>query len=81
MAREEFTIRITKKGEIVVETGDLPARRVKDLIKYLEETIGPARLVESDSGDEPGYEAIDREEAEEESQDEQDRLRLRDNDV
>ena len=49
MAREEFTIRITKKGEILVEFDGLPARRVKDLVRYFEETIGPSRVVESDA--------------------------------
>lgn len=49
MPREEFTIRITKKGEILVEFDGLPARRVKDLVRYFEETIGPSRVVEGDA--------------------------------
>lgn len=50
MGKEEFTVRITKKGEIFIEIETLPPRRIKDLIKYLEETLGPVELVESDIG-------------------------------
>ncbi len=84
MAKEEFTVRITRKGEIIVETEGLPPRRVKDLIKYLEETIGPARLIESDSPDASGAveleESAGREEEEEEREEQEhdaERLRLR----
>jgi hypothetical protein len=51
MPREEFTIRITKKGEVIVELDGMPVRRVKDLMAYLEETIGPARQLLD--GDDP----------------------------
>jgi hypothetical protein len=82
MPKEEFTIRITKKGEIIVETENLPPRRVKDLIKYLEETLGPARLLEADTSGSPGRveleveDALGREEEEEQTK-ERPRLRIR----
>lgn len=86
MAREEFTLRITRKGEIIVETEQLPPRRVRDLIKFLEETIGPARLVEID-GASPGNvsledflhreEEVPAEQEEEQAEREKERMRLR----
>lgn len=51
MAKEEFTVRITKKGEILIEVDGLPPRRVKDLMKYFEETLGPAHLIDTDADD------------------------------
>lgn len=79
MAKEEFTVRVTKRGEIFVETDNLPPRRVKDLIKYLEETLGPARLVLSDSDTSPGKVELDVDEAlgREEVEEEKARSRLR----
>jgi hypothetical protein len=82
MAKEEFTVRITKKGEIFVEMEGLPPRRVKDLMKFFEETIGPARLIDTDGGDARGKveidDILDREvEAEAAEEHETERLRLR----
>jgi len=47
MPAEEFQIRITRKGEIFVEIEGMPARRIKDLASYFEETLGPIKSVES----------------------------------
>ena len=74
MAREEFTIRINKKGEIFLEVEGMPVRQVKDLIKYFEETLGPAQQVEAEGGDATGGVQIDEEfgrEPEEEPEEEQ----------
>lgn len=86
MAREEFTLRITRKGEIIVETDQLPPRRVRDLIKFLEETIGPAKLIEID-GASPGNVSLEdylhreeeetTEEEQEQAEQEKERMRLR----
>ncbi len=76
MAREEFIIRITKKGEIIVETGNLPPQRVKDLVKYFEETIGPGRLLEADAGGASGHAEIDLDEEESEEVRERPRIRI-----
>jgi len=81
MAREEFTVRITKSGEIFVEMEGLPPRRIKDIVKYLEETVGPARFIESEDGGASGNVELDdrlgREEAEDQEETKQ-RLRIRD---
>ncbi len=84
MAKEEFTVRITPKGEILVEVDDLPPHRVKDLIKYLEETIGPMREIEVDRPDGPGQVKLEdisgrseNEQAEEEEISEKSTYRLR----
>jgi S1-C subfamily serine protease len=55
MPREEFTVRITPKGEIIIEVDGMPVRQVKDLMDYLEETLGPARQVEPDDPGDSGY--------------------------
>lgn len=86
MAKEEFTVRITKKGEILIELDGMPVRRVKDLIAYFEETLGPARQVDTEGGDAGGgmVEIDDllgregEEEAAEEETDDRDRLRRED---
>lgn len=78
MAREQFIIKVTKKGEIIVEMDGLPPRRVKDLIEYFEETLGPAKLQEGESGGSEGGvldDDIVHEYSEEEE--ERDRRRLR----
>lgn len=59
MAKEEFTIRVTREGELIVETENLPARRVKDLIRYLEETLGPVRLIDGPTDDAGGRVELD----------------------
>ena len=82
MPKEEFKIRVTKKGEVFVEMEGLPPRRVKDLVQFMEETLGPAhQLVEDESGDATGGVEIDEElgrEEEDEEQESPDRLPLRD---
>ncbi|MBI1289899.1 hypothetical protein GC173_01465 [bacterium] len=55
MPREEFTVRITPKGEIIIEVDGMPVRQVKDLMEYLEETLGPARQVEPDDPGDAGF--------------------------
>jgi hypothetical protein len=47
MGQEEFTVRVTRKGEIIIESGGMEVRRVKDLMAYLEETLGPVKSVMS----------------------------------
>ena len=46
MAKEEFSIRITRKGEIFVECEGMTPRRVKNLAELLEETLGPVEIRE-----------------------------------
>lgn len=80
MAREEFTVRITRKGEIFIEVEGMPVRRVKDLIKYFEETVGPVRQLDPDGGDATGQVEIDAElgrEEEDEAEAARDPHRLR----
>lgn len=79
MGKEEFTVRVTKKGEVLLEVEGLPARRIKDLIKHFEETLGPVRLVDADGNDASGRVALDDALArqEEEEGEEHDRQRLR----
>lgn len=59
MAKEEFTVRITKKGEVFIEMEGLPPRRVKDLMKYFEETLGPTRLIDTEADDAAGRVELD----------------------
>ncbi len=50
MDKEEFTIRVTRKGELILDLRGLPPRRVKELVAYFEETLGPTRQLAADSG-------------------------------
>lgn len=59
MAGEEFVIRVTKKGEIFVEMDGLPVQRVRDLVRYFEETLGPGRLTETDDSGTTGRAALE----------------------
>ncbi len=58
MEKEDFTIRVTRKGELVVDLRGLPARRVQELLEHLEETLGPARTMVEDSGSASGGEEL-----------------------
>lgn len=85
MGREEFVIRITRKGEIIVEVDGMPVQRVKDLRDYLEEMLGPVREIEPDDGSGEGRLTLDEQylaqagsDEAEETQSDHDRLRLRD---
>lgn len=75
MAKEEFTVRVTRTGEIFVEFEGLPPRRVQDLMKYLEETLGPARLV-ANTGEPTAPGSVELEAEEQEQAEEKPRLRL-----
>lgn len=82
MEKEEFTIRVTRKGELLVDLRGLPPRRVQELTAYLEETLGPTREVLLDSaGDATGHEELVVEETEREpvryEQEEETKPRLR----
>lgn len=78
MAKEEFTVRITKKGEVFIEMEGLPPRRVKDLMKYFEETLGPARLIDTEADDAAGrVEFDDRFGREEDEGEEKERERVK----
>jgi len=54
MPREEFVVRITPKGEIIIEVDGMPIRQVKDLMEYMEEVVGPVRQVEPDDAGDSG---------------------------
>lgn len=79
MARQDFTIRVTRKGEIIVEAEGMEARQVKDLIQFFEETLGPAKVLDGDGPEGGGRveleDRLGRESVEEERTPE--RLRLR----
>lgn len=78
MAKEEFTVRITKKGEVFIEMEGLPPRRVKDLMKYFEETLGPTRLIDTEADDAAGrVEFDDKFGREEDEGEEKERERVR----
>ncbi|CAN5446752.1 hypothetical protein BH09SUM1_BH09SUM1_05820 [soil metagenome] len=59
MAKQEFTIRINRKGQIFVEFEGMPVREVKDLVKFFEETLGPTEQVIGGDGDAAGSVEID----------------------
>ena len=51
MASEEFSMRIRPSGEIILELEGLADHRIRDLLEYIEETLGPVRIIEGeDSG-------------------------------
>ncbi len=55
MGKEEFLIRINRKGEIFVETADLTPQKIRDLADFLAETIGTTKVtIVDDSGENPG---------------------------
>ncbi len=50
---EEMTIRVLPDGRIVIDGSGLPPRRLRELQETLQETLGPARLIESEAGEDP----------------------------
>lgn len=48
MPGEEYTIRITKNGEVIIESEDGTVQQLRDLAAFLRETMGPVRLTERD---------------------------------
>lgn len=72
-------MRILPTGEIILELEGLPPRRIKDLLDYIEETLGPVRIIEG-PGEDGGaiHLQLERFNPEEEQEDETPRLRMKD---
>lgn len=76
MAQEEFSMRILPTGEIILELDGLPEKRIRDLLDYIEETLGPVRIIET-SDEDGGSIRLRPMTGEETPEDEKDRHRLR----
>lgn len=72
-------MRILPTGEIILELDGLPPRRIKDLLDYIEETLGPVRIIEG-PGEDGGsiHLQLERFNEDEEKAEEAPRLKMRD---
>lgn len=79
MAQEDFSMRILPTGEIILELDGLPEKRIRDLLEYIEETLGPVRIINTGGEDDGGVRLrpISEEEAAEDTDKDRHRLRLR----
>jgi hypothetical protein len=50
---KEFTIVIEPDGRIILDVGGMQETSYKRILEYLEETVGPVRLVEVSPSDPP----------------------------
>jgi hypothetical protein len=51
MAKDEFTLRITRTGQIIIEMDGMAPERIGDLLRYFEDALGPVMPLEAEDGD------------------------------
>ena len=51
--QEKMTVRILRDGRIVIDGSGLPPRRLRELQETLQETLGPAVILDETTGNSP----------------------------